>query len=70
MELTETLASGCFPFSLFLCVCVLNIFLFLANNLPFVVHFYCPKVFLTPRHQLVLFYYLLRYFSSSVGRAG
>ena len=47
MELTETLASGCVPSSLFLCVCVLNLFLFLANNLPFIVHFYCQKVFLT-----------------------
>ena len=53
MELSETLAMDCVPSSLFLCFCVLNLFLFLANNLPFVAHLYCQRVFLTPRHQLV-----------------
>ena len=34
MELSETLATDCVPSSLFLCFCFLNLFLFLANNLP------------------------------------
>ena len=55
MELSETLASDCVPFSLFFCFCVLNLFLFHANYLPFVAHLYCQEVFLTPSHQLDLF---------------
>ena len=52
MELSETLATDCVPSSLFLCFCFLNLFLFLANNLPLIAHLYCQKVFLTPPHYL------------------
>ena len=52
MELLEILATDCVPSSLFLFLCVLNLFLFRANNLPLVAHLSCQKVFLTPPHSL------------------
>ena len=52
MELSETFATDCVPSSLFLCFCFLNLFLFLANNLPLIAHLHCQKVFLTSPYYL------------------